>query len=431
MKQFIRYVSQNVLGMIGVSAYILADTFFISWAEGASGIAALNLVLPVYALIYAIGAMIGVGSATRFAIERAAKGRAAQRYFSNALWWIMIASLPFMLLGALAPDGMLYLLGGDDEIVRSGTDYARIFLLFTPFFMGNQVIPPFVRNDGDPTLAMIATLASSAFNIVMDYVLMFPLGMGMAGAALATAVSPVVGMLICSVHFMRKRNTVRLCHTVPDVRLLLRACQVGVAAFVGEMSSGVTTFVFNFLILGLTGSVGVAAYGVVANTALVATSVFTGISQGAQPLLSDAYGRGESRSVRQVLRWSIGTAMTLAALVVLAAVTLAEPIAAAFNSEGDAVMGTLAVQGMRLYFIGYLFAGFNIVGTGCLSAVASARWAMVTSLLRGLAAITGCAIMLAALFGMTGVWLAFAAAEALTAAVMVYAIRTSMGRRHG
>lgn len=427
--QFARYVSQNILGMMGISAYILADTFFISRAAQGDGITALNLVLPVYALIFAIGAMISVGSATRFAIGRASGEKQPERYFTNALWWTAILSLPFFALGLFAPGQLISLLGGDGTIMQVGAPYTQVFLLFTPFFMWNSVLTAFVRNDGDPSLAMLATLSSSLFNIVMDYVLMFPCGMGMTGAALATAVSPIVSMLVCSLHFLRGRNTLRLPRMLPEAGRLWRSCQVGVAAFVGEISSGVATLVFNFLILALSGNVGVAAFGVVANVAMVATSIFSGISQGAQPLLSDFHGRGDHAAVRHVLHLSVGTALTLAVLIMLAAFLLAEPVVAVFNSEGDPVMAELAVQGMRLYFPGYLFAGFNIVGTGYLSAIAAAKWASITSLLRGLVAIVVCAIVMAALFGMTGVWLAFAAAEAITAAVMAYACRAGKERR--
>ncbi|MBQ8554371.1 MAG: polysaccharide biosynthesis C-terminal domain-containing protein [Clostridia bacterium] len=427
-RQFARYVSQNILGTLGISAYILADTFFIAQSEGADGIAALNLVLPVYAVIYAIGAMLGVGSATRFAIDRAAGARDAQGGFTHALIWTGLLSLPFVAVGILAPDGLMRLLGGDERIVTVGAPYAQTFLLFTPFFMWNYVFSAFVRNDGDPSLAMAATLSSSLFNIVMDYVLMFPLGMGMVGAALATAISPVVGILICSLHFLKKSNTIRLCRMKPSLKMAFRACQVGVASFVGEISSGVTTLVFNFLLLEIAGSLAVAAYGVVANVALVATSLFSGISQGAQPLLSDFYGRGERASVQRVLRLSVGTALVMAVIVLLTAVLLSDPIVAAFNSEGDAAMASMARQGMQLYFIGFLFAGFNIAGTGYLSAIASARWAMITSLMRGVAAIVVCAVVLAILLGMTGIWLAFATAEAITALVMLHAIRSEQRR---
>ena len=111
---FARYVSQNILGMLGISVYILADTFFISLAEGADGITALNLVLPIYSLIFAIGAMIGVGSAIKFRILRAKNEQSADNYFSNAILWAFLFGLFFALAGLLIPDRIVALLGGDD-----------------------------------------------------------------------------------------------------------------------------------------------------------------------------------------------------------------------------------------------------------------------------------------------------------------------------
>ncbi len=430
-RKFAKYVSQNILGMLGISAYVLADTFFISQAEGARGITALNLVLPIYSLIFAIGAMAGVGAATRFSIQRARKETDAEDYFANAILFTLVISVIFMLVGILGAEKLIALLGGDSEIVAVGVPYTRIFLLFTPFFMWNHIVGAFVRNDGNPSLAMVATLSSSLFNIVMDYVLMFPLQLGMAGAALATAFSPVVGIAVCSIHFFSGKSTIRFRWKVlPSVRQFLQSCQLGVAAFVGEISSGVSTVVFNFLILGLAGNEGVAAFGIVANTAIVATAFFNGISQGAQPMVSDYHGKGDRRSVQKTLRLSIGTALVLAILIV-AVMNLAAPdIVAVFNSEGNAQLAAYAVEGVKLYFIGYLFAGFNIVGTGYLSATEAVVGAFVTSVMRGFAAIIVCAFLLAELWGMTGIWLAFPAAELLTAIAMVVAIVKRNIRKH-
>ena len=416
-KMFAKYVSQNIMGMIGISLYILADTFFISKAQGADGITALNLVLPLYSLIFAIGSMIGVGSATRFKILRAKTDAQADTYFTNALFWACICSLPFMLAGGVWADGIMALLGADERIIEVGTIYTRIFMLFAPFFMCNYVFNAFVRNDGAPSLAMAATLCSSLFNIVMDYVLMFPLKLGMAGAALATALSPVVGILICSMHFGAKDNTIPFCLAMPSIRKLALSCQLGVAAFVGEISSGVTTAVFNMLILGLAGNVGVAAYAVVANTALVAVSVFNGISQGCQPILSEFYGKGDKKATTRVLRLGIILALIMAAAIILGIMAGAEGIVAIFNGEQDAQLASYAVPGIKLYFIGFLFAGINIVGTGFLSATEKAGWAFAASILRGFIAISVCAVVMPMCFGMVGVWLAFPVAELLTALV--------------
>lgn len=425
-RQFVKYVSQNIFGMLGISCYIIVDTFFISEAAGTNGITVLNLVLPVYNLIFAIGSMIGVGSATRFAILRAQKEKSADTYFTNAILCILILSLVFIAAGIFAPDAVLRMMGGDDTIVALGVDYTRIFLLFTPFFMMNYVFSAFVRNDNAPSLAMIATMAGSLSNIVFDYVFMFPMGMGLAGAALATAASPVISILICSIHFSGKNNTIHFRPAPPSFRMLVSSCQLGVSAFVGELSSGVTTAVFNFLILGLVGNVGVAAYGVIANYALIFTCIFNGISQGAQPLVSEYYGKGDRRSVRRILHLDMCTAFTFSALILAGAYFFTEPLVAIFNSENSVKMADYALEGMRLYVIGFLFAGFNIVGTGFLSAAARAKEAFASSICRGFIAIIFCSFVLSQLFGLRGVWLAFAASEFLTVWITAWALVRSL-----
>ncbi len=422
-KQFFKYVTQNIFGMLGISCYIIADTFFIAKAAGADGITVLNLVLPVYSIIFAIGAMIGVGSATRFAILRAQGDESGERYFSNALSFVWLIAVPFILAGIFIPDKIIAVMGGDAQIVALGVPYARIFLLFTPFFMMNHVISAFVRNDNAPSLAMAGTLSGSLFNIVFDYVFMFPMGLGLAGAALATAVSPVISILICSAHFFSKKNTIHLRLQTPSVRRLWQSCQLGISAFVGEISSGVTMATFNFLILGLVGNVGVAAYGVVANFALVAASIFNGISQGAQPLVSTCYGKGDKKAVYKIFELGSAMALVLALLMIAGVYGFTDELVAAFNSEGSVELAEYAHTGMRLYFLGFLFAGFNIVGTGFLSAIEQAREAFFTSILRGLAGILAFSITLSAIFGLNGVWLAFPATELLTAVVMLQMIK--------
>lgn len=421
-KAFARYVSQNILGMLGISAYVLADTFFISMAEGADGITALNIVLPLYSLIFAIGSMMGTGSATKFTLSRARNEQEPDFYFSNAIIFALLFGILFMAAGVFFPGEIMGLMGADVRIIEVGTTYTRIFMTFAPFFMWNYIFNAFVRNDGAPSIAMTATLSSSLFNIIMDYVLMFPLKLGMAGAALATAVSPIVGVTICSIHIFSRKSKVHLRPVKPSITRLFQSCQLGVAGFIGEISSGITTMVFNFLILGIAGNVGVAAYGIVANIAIVATAIFNGVAQGAQPLISNFHGRKDEASARKAFLLSVGTALVLACLLLFLVNLFAKPLTAVFNSEQNPEMAAYAVDGIRLYFIGFFFAAINIVGIGYLSATEAVGWAFAASILRGMAAITVCAFTLASLFGMTGVWLAFPAAELVTMAVTLIGV---------
>ena len=214
LKKFTKYVFQSVASMMGQSVYILADTFFISVSSGANGLAVLNLILPVFGIMFAIGSMIGIGSATRYGIRRA-KGEEADHYFTQSISWAVLFSIPFMLIGIFFPDKFLALLGADAELIALGKTYLRIVLVFAPFFMCNYSVTAFARNDYATSTVMAGSLAGSAFNIVFDYIFIFPAGLGFSGAALATALLLLPGhlpcRLLCQV-LLRKEYPVLLLH---------------------------------------------------------------------------------------------------------------------------------------------------------------------------------------------------------------------------
>ena len=418
LKQFTKYVLQSVAGMVGISVYILADTFFISLHSGANGLAVLNLILPVFGLVYAIGAMIGIGSATRYRISKA-KGEPVDFYFTQSVLFSVLCSIPFIFIGIFLPEKLLQLLGGDATLTALGRDYLRIILIASPFFMTNYTFTAFTRNDHAPATAMFGSIAGSLFNIVFDYVFMFPMGLGMTGAALATAVCPAVTMSICCTHLFGKKNHVEFRFRRLSLRHLFSCCQLGISAFVGEISSAVTTIVFNMLILSIAGNIGVAAYGVIANISIVAMSIFNGLAQGAQPLISECYGKGDTAHVKKLLKWSLLTCLATEIIIVGAIFLATNPLISLFNSEQSAELARYADDGIRLYFLGYLVAGINIVLVAYFSAVDKPKPAITGSLLRGVVAIIFFAILLSALFGMTGIWLSFPCAEVLTFAVVL------------
>lgn len=417
-KRFYKYISLNILGMVGLSCYILADSYFISEAEGANGLTALNLVLPIYNLIFAIGAMIGVGTAIKYVIKKSEDENATNGYFFNALFFSITIGLIFFVIDFLFAEQILQLLGADKEILQVGLKYTRIFMAFAPVFMCNYVFNAFVRNDGAPFIAMLATLISSLFNIIFDYVLMFPLNMGMSGAALATALSPIVGICICSIHIFSKKSNVKICFMVPDIMLLIKSCAVGASAFIGEISSGVITMSFNFIILKLSGNVGVAAYGVVANVALVAISVFNGVAQGSQPIISESFARGKLKDVTKLrnmcFTFSIVSGMIMYAILFVNV----RSVANIFNSEHNLELEAYAMKGIKLYFTALVFVGLNITASSYFSAIEKVVSSFIISILRGFVLILLCAFIMSWLFGMNGVWLSYAVAEGITMIVM-------------
>lgn len=433
-KIFVHYVSLNVLSMIGMSCYILADTVFVAGGVGNSGLAALNLVLPAYSFINGAGLMLGMGGATRYAVLRG-EGRdaAADRVFTQALALGAAIGCVLTLTGIFFTPALARLLGAEGAILQLSVRYLRTILLFSCAFMINNILVCFIRNDGSPQLSMAAMLTGSFSNIVLDYVFIFPMGLGMFGAALATGLAPVLSMLVLSLHFIRRQNHFRPVACRPKIRTVQEILATGLPSFVTEFSSGIIILLFNFTILRLSGTVGVASYGVISNIALIAVAVFTGIAQGIQPIISVNYGAEKTERVW----WAYGAAILLGVILGLLFLAFgllaAEDIVGIFNREGDMEMTRIASAGIHLYFMAFLFMGSNIVTTSFFASINRPGPSFAVSILRGLAAVVVFLLVLPPALGMDGVWLTIPAAELTTlfiSGILLYRARLENKKIH-
>ncbi|WP_195543530.1 MATE family efflux transporter [Massiliimalia timonensis] len=422
--EYVKYTSLNVLGMIGLSCYILADTFFVAKGLGTNGLAALNLAIPIYSFVHGCGLMLGMGGATKYSILQSQKHTgASNRVFTGTLCAAATFALMFVMAGLFLSKMITQALGADLAVFAMTNTYLRVILLFSPAFLLNDVLLCFVRNDGNPKLAMMAMLGGSMSNILLDYLFIFPLDMGIFGAVFATGLAPVISILILSLHWLgRKRGF----HFMPGAGILkgvLPLLSLGFPSLVTEVSSGIVIIVFNMILLKLQGNVGVAAYGVVANLSLVIIAIYTGIAQGIQPLLSKGYGSGNKEQVKRVLHYGIITVLLLSCVIYTLIFCLDGPIASVFNSEHNRQLQEIAQTGLKLYFTGIWFAGTNIILSGYFTSTDCAKPAHGISLLRGLIVIVPMAFLLSALWGTAGVWLAFPVTELIVAISSFYLYR--------
>lgn len=417
-REFLKYSSLNVLGMIALSCYILADTFFVSKALGADGLAALNLAIPVYSFINGSGLMIGMGGGIKYSIAKShgAAQRADQTFTNSAVLTAVIAAC-FFLTGLLASGPLALLLGADGTVYEMTRTYLQVILLFAPMFMTNNLLLCFIRNDGAPQLSMAAMITGSLSNVVLDYVFMFPFGMGIFGAVLATGMAPVISILVLSPYLFRRKNQFHLRKCRISGKLALGIFSSGLPSLITEVSSGIVMIVFNTIILGIAGNIGVAAYGVIANLSLVVMSIYTGISQGIQPLLSSGYGTGNRKKTQSVLRYALVSAVLISVVVYVCVFFGADPIAAVFNSEQNATLQSIAVTGLKIYFTACVFAGFNIILSVYFTSTENALPAHIISILRGFVVIIPMAFLLSAAAELTGVWAAFPATELIVSLI--------------
>ncbi|CVI72634.1 Multidrug export protein MepA [Clostridiales bacterium CHKCI001] len=430
-QDFVKYSSLNVLGMIGLSCYILADTFFISKGLGTNGLTALNLAIPIYSFIHGSGLMIGMGGGTKYSIQKSqGKHEAANCIFTNVIKIAALFAVVFVLIGIFFSGDIVTLLGADETVYQMTKTYLQVILLFAPAFLTNNVLLCFVRNDGAPQLSMAAMIGGSLSNVVLDYVFIFPCQMGIFGAVFATGLAPIISMLILSPHFIKKRNQFYLTKCKLEGRMAVGICSSGIPSLITEVSSGIVIIVFNSIILRLEGNVGVAAYGVIANLSLVIVAIYTGIAQGVQPIMSSNYGIGNRRNIQSILRYALVTMLVLSVIVYIGVFLGAGQIAAIFNSEQNELLQTIAVDGLKLYFIACPFAGFNIIISIYFTSTEYPVPANIISILRGFLVIIPMAFLLSSIAQITGVWCAFPATELLVTIVgIIFFIMSKRSRK--
>jgi len=419
-KDFTKYVSLNVLGMICISCYILADTFFIALALGSNGLAALNVSIVVFSLLFGFGLMVGIGGATLYSLLKSSgRDKDAESVFTHSLIIGLCGTAVFVLAGFMFTEHMAKAFGADDETLPLAAVYMRTILYFSPAFILFSVLGAFIRNDNNPKLAMAGMLVGSASNILLDYIFLFHLSMGMFGASLASGLSFALGVCVLSIHFWGRNNRLRLCKRKISVKRVSKIFILGSSAMINELAFAVTLITFNLVIWGIEGNTGVAAFGIVANIAFVSISMFTGVAQGIQPLISRGHGSGGSALVRLTLKYAMVSVFLLAISIYIISYLNAAAIAEAFNSEANVRLSKLAVDGLKIYFAGFAFAGLNIVAASFFSAIGNAKSALVLSLLRGCVIIVPMVIVLSTVLKMDGVWLSFVITELIVFALSV------------
>lgn len=430
--EFFHYVFNSVLGNVGLTAYFLADTIFIARGVGVNGLTSLNLALPIYSVIYGCGFMFATGCAVQYSVLTAQKEeKQANSIFTEGCLYCLILSIVFALIGFFFAGQIALFMGASDEVFADTTTYIRTISLFSPFFIFNNLLTCMIRNDGGPKLVMISQLIGTFFNIIFDYIFIFPMGMGMFGAALATCFSPLVSILIMSRFFLTGQNHFhfrKLRKAGEMIRNLFRTMYLGLSSFVNEMATGLVIFFFNQVLLNLGGDTAVAAYGITANLTTIVICIFNGIGQGFQPLISRYYGEGERARIQKIFRYGIWTSVITGVVIVAVIFLWTSPIILIFIEERDALLEAMAENALRLYSLSYLFASFNLCCVYYLAALERARDSFILSLCRGLILVVPLLYLFSSLWGIDGVWLTSPGAELLTTVIAVVMIAVT--KRH-
>lgn len=414
VKLYFKYFFPTMCAALSTSVYILFDTIFIGQGVGSKGLTALNISLPIYSIYFGTGLLIGIGGSTLMSIE---KGRErldkANKIFTLSFILGLILATIYCIIGFVFLEEIALVLGATKEIMPFVKEYMVVVVIGTiPFVMGS-VMAPFIRADKAPKKAMFAVIFSGFLNIILDYIFVFPLDMGMRGAAIATVFSYTISCLILLTHLLSKNNTLRFKKDFYKLSYITRIFKCGLPSLFIEVSLGFVIFIFNIQILKIIGDDGVTAYSIISNTGIIAVALFNGISQTIQPLISINMGANLKERATRLRNLGLFTALVIGVAFFILCIIFPEQIVRIFVNPNNEVLA-IAINSIRIYSIAFIVMGINMVSGAYFQSIELAKESFIIAFCRGLLFVSICVFVLPLFIGINGVWLSVPIGELLT-----------------
>ncbi|WP_268011513.1 MATE family efflux transporter [Aeromonas veronii] len=425
---FWRYVTPTVAAMLITGIYVTIDGIFVGHVLGQDGMAGLMLAYPICAVLYAVGALIGMGASSLVSFYLGQGNPAKARHIvGNALVMVLLTSALLSFIGIRYGEPMLAWMGAEGEIFTAGLSYLQAYAWLGVFAVLSMAFSSLLRNDGRPGFVTLIMVVGGLLNVLLDYLLMVVFPFGLAGVATATMLSQAVTGLACLWHFFTPRSQLRISWDTlrPDLRLMGETVRLGVSSFLMYLYLSVVLALHNKALLAVGTSLHVAAYGVISYTEAFFYLVFEGIAMGIQPIASFNAGAGHWRRVLRIRNLALGVTLGIALSAMIPLYLW--PEAAVYLFAGDnATLRPVASLGIWLYFWGLPMEGLLLVGATYFQAINRAR---IASLLTGgkLVLIGGFLWGFSTLWGVPGVWLALPTCSSLLVLVMWRAMRRESG----
>jgi putative MATE family efflux protein len=419
-KLFMRFLIPSISGSVMVSMYILFDTIFVGRGVGSAGLAALNISIPIYNVLFAVGLLMGVGGATALSISIGQKNvdKLNDIFTYSVVIALSIGAL-ITIFGSIFIDELICFLGANADNFHLVKEYLGIVIMFSISFIMVNTLAVFIRTDKAPRLAMWSTIVGAITNIVLDAVFIFVFNWGMRGAAIATVMSSVLSLsFLVYFHFIRGNTKLRLVKPKFSPELLKRISLNGTPSFIIEVSSGIVIFAFNGVLDNIVGTIGISAYSIIANISLICVAIFTGVAQAIQPIISVNYGAQKLYRVNKVVKLGLIFAGVFGIIFFATGFLFPKPIVSLFNTDNSELM-KITMRGINIYFIGFIIMGLNIVLGAFYQAIEHSIFSMIISVSRGIGFILLGLLILPRAFSVDGVWATVPFAEAATLILVV------------
>lgn len=419
----LKFVMPTVVMLVFMSLYQMVDGVFVSKFVGENALSALNIVYPLPSIIIAVSIMLATGGSAIIAKNMGeGKKQLAKENFSFIMLVGAILGFTFLGLGLIFIKPIIYLLGATPTLYQYCFDYLLILVLSAPLAVFQMLFQSFFVTAGKPNLGLLLTILGGISNVVLDYIFIKVLGLGVSGAALATAIGYSIPGLFGLFYFtFNKKGTLYFVKPVFRIDVLIHCCGNGSSEMVNNLAIAITTFLFNVLMLKYAGEEGVAAITIVLYAQFLMTSAFMGFSSGIAPIISYKYGSEDHKQLKKLFKISIYLIIISSIVIFMIAEFFSDPVIMVFTSINSPVF-FMTKHGFAIFSFSFLFTGINIFASVLFTAFSNGKVSAFLSFLRTFVFLVVSLFILPLIFGIDGIWLAVPIAEAIAMAISIFCL---------
>ena len=427
-KNIIKYVVPTMLGSICFFLFTIIDGIFVGQGVGTNALGAVNIVMPFVMVVNALFMLATIGGVTIVAIRLGRGDKSgANQAFMHSITLALIISVILCVIGVFFTEKVCALLGANGTFYEMTKEYLFWYSIFIIPSGMSTALQGFCRNDGSPVLVSIAVITGTIVNIFGDWFLIFPMQMGLMGAAIATGVSQTITFLIVLTHFLKKKGTLQLQCFNPEIRLFQKIALRGLPECIAQFATPVTTLWMNYVLINKIGDIAVNAYSIISYVASFSVAVFFGTAEGLQPLIGQSFGSKDEKGMKYYFHAGILINFFGSVIINILLLVIGESVCKLFGADEKTLQFT--VQTMPQYAWGFIVMSFNTIISAYLYSTKRTKQAIVINTLRSLIVNTIVILGLSAFLGSNIIWHTFGIYEALVLIVAFILLRSSERNR--
>ena len=427
VKQLCSYIFPAVGSLFVTYLYNVMDGIFVGQGVGSAALGAVNIGVPFITFAVAIVAMFPMGGATIIAIRMGRDDKdGANQAFMSALTLTILTAVALTIMGTVFSQQIVDLSGArdlGDEMRRMSADYLFYYSAFSLPMLMSSCLSVFVRNDGSPTLSFVGMCVGAVSNIFLDWLFIFPLQMGVVGAAVASGLGQVFSLLVLLSHFIRKHGDLRIGRFTIQPALIRKICKRGAPEAVTQLTTPVTALCYNLVLAALIGGIGVSTYSVLSFIYSLANAILSGVAQGLQPLWGNSYGKQDTAEMHFYFRCGMIINFSLSVFIFAILAFFDKEAIRIFNQDRELI--TIAAKALPIFAMSFIPMSLNLIFTSFLYSTKRTKQSDIIAICRGIVIKAIAIFSIPIISGSTVIWTAPLVAETLTLILAVFLVKNT------